>query len=89
MGVSGASVADLWTEGKLRDIVEYNEYDAFTTFLLWARVAHFANLLSDSQYDDEQARVRDLLGQEIEAGKEHLLLFVEEWDRLRELTGQS
>ena len=89
MGVSGASVADLWTEGKLRDIVEYNEYDAFTTFLLWARVAHFANLLSDSQYEDEQVRVRDLLEQEIAGGKQHLEAFVEEWDRLRELTGQT
>jgi len=87
--VSGASVADLWAEGKLRDIVEYNEYDAFTTFLLWARVAHFANLLSDDEYEAEQARVRDLLEQEIEAGKQHLLPYVEEWDRLRELTGQD
>jgi 3'-5' exonuclease len=89
MGVSGASVAELWLEGKTREIVEYNEYDAFTTFLLWARVAHFANLLSDAQYEEEQIRVRELLESEIAAGKQHLQPFVEEWDRLRELTGQD
>jgi len=89
MGVSGASVAELWLEGKTREIVEYNEYDAFTTFLLWARVAHFANLLSDQQYADEQRLTRELLEQEIAGGKEHLVPYVEEWDRLRELTGQA
>ena len=89
MGVSGASVPDMWEAGQLREIVEYNEYDAFTTFLLWARVAHFANLLSDEQYMQEQALVRALLEEEIAAGKEHLMPYVEEWDRLRELTGQA
>ena len=89
MGVSGASVAELWLEGKLREIVDYNEYDAFTTFLLWARVAHFANLLTDKQYEEEQARVRELLEQEIAGGKQHLVPYLEEWDRLRELTGQA
>ena len=89
MGVSGSSVAELWLEGKLREIVEYNEYDAFTTFLLWARVAHFANLLSDAQYEAEQVKVRELLEQEIAGGRQHLLPYLEEWDRLRELTGQA
>ena len=39
--VSGASVSQMWLDGKLAEIVEYNECDAFTTHLLWARVAHF------------------------------------------------
>ena len=38
--VIGDSVAQMWLEGKLPEIVEYNEFDAFTTHLLWARVAH-------------------------------------------------
>ena len=80
--VTGGSVADMWLIGKLKQIVEYNEFDAFTTHLLWARVAHFADLLSDEEYQLEQELVRDLLEEEIQNGKEHLSEFIEEWDRL-------
>ena len=63
--VSGDSVAQMWLEGKLAEIVEYNEFDAFTTHLLWARIAHFSGLLSTEQYLDEQKLVRELLEFEI------------------------
>ena len=52
--VSGDSVAHMWSEGKLNEIVAYNEFDAFTTHLLWARVAHFSGLLSGEEYTKEQ-----------------------------------
>ena len=52
--VSGASVSQMWLDGKLAEIVEYNECDAFTTHLLWARVAHFSGLLSTEKYLAEQ-----------------------------------
>jgi hypothetical protein len=87
--VSGDSVAEMWLQGKLREIVAYNEFDAFTTHLLWARVAHFSGLLGSEQYEREQELVRLLLEEEISAGKTHLEKFVAEWDRLLELTGQS
>ncbi len=86
--VSGGSVPQLWLAGHLRKIVEYNEYDALTTHLLWARVAHFSGLLDDVEYDAEQRRVRELLEQEIAAGKAHLTRYLEEWDRLRALIAQ-
>jgi len=86
--VSGDSVAQMWAEGKLNEIVAYNEFDAFTTHLLWARVAHFSGLLSSEQYTAEQDLVRRLLREEIEAGREHLEKFIVEWDRLLGLTGQ-
>jgi predicted PolB exonuclease-like 3'-5' exonuclease len=86
--VSGDSVAQMWAEGKLNEIVAYNEFDAFTTHLLWARVAHFSGLLSSEQYIAEQDLVRRLLKEEIEAGREHLEKFIVEWDRLLGLTGQ-
>lgn len=82
---SGASVPQLWAEGRLADIVAYNECDAFTTHLLWARFAHFAGLLSDAAYKQEQALVRELLEEEIAKGKPHLERFVAEWDRLQQL----
>ena len=87
--VSGDSVAEMWLQGKLREIVAYNEFDAFTTHLLWARVAHFSGLLSSDQYEREQELVRQLLEDEIAEGKTHLEKFVTEWDRLLDLTGQS
>ena len=86
--VSGASVAEMWAEGKLNEIVAYNEFDAFTTHLLWARVAHFSGLLSSEQYDKEQEQVRALLQGEIQGGRVHLQKFLDEWDRLLAITGQ-
>ena len=87
--VSGDSVAQMWAEGKLNEIVAYNEFDAFTTHLLWARVAHFSGLLSTEQYTTEQDLVRNLLNDEIEAGRGHLEKFIAEWDRLLGITGQT
>jgi predicted PolB exonuclease-like 3'-5' exonuclease len=86
--VSGDSVAQMWLEGKLAEIVEYNECDAFTTHLLWARVAHFSGLLSSDEYALEQQLVRDLLESESGQNRSHLRRFIREWDRLLAITGQ-
>ena len=80
--MDGQSVPEMWIQNRLDTIIHYNEFDAFTTHLLWARVAHFSGLLSDSAYDQEQLLVRELLKQEIENGKVHLKSFIDEWDRL-------
>jgi len=80
--VSGDSVAEMWLQGRLKEIVDYNEFDAFTTHLLWARMARFADLLTEQEYAREQELVRELLESEIAAGKGHLERFVAEWDRL-------
>ncbi len=87
--VSGDSVARMWAEGKLEEIVAYNEFDAFTTHLLWARLAHFSGLLSSEEYGKEQELVRALLQSEIETGRGHLQKFIDEWDRLLAITGQK
>ena len=67
--VSGGSVAEMWLNGKIAEIVAYNEFDAFTTHLLWARVAHFSGLLDQNEYQREQDLVRELLEREIEREK--------------------
>ncbi len=87
--VSGDSVAEMWLTGKLDEIVAYNEFDAFTTHLLWARVAHFSGLLNTDQYQAEQDLVRSLLQTEIDSGKIHLKKFVAEWERLQSITDQK
>jgi len=82
LGVDGQEVAPLWLEGRWDEIVAYNECDALTTYLLWLRLAHFGGFFDEGQYAAEQDRVRELLQSEGEAGKTHLLEFLEEWKRL-------
>ena len=80
----GHSVVDLWLAGDLRTIVQYNECDALTTYLLWLRAALLAGHLSPSQHDREEALLEDLLARKGAAdGNEHLLEYLEQWQELR------
>ena len=84
MEVDGNQVAQLWLDGQWRKIVQYNEYDALTTYLVWLRLAHFAGHFDDGQYADEQGRVESLLEDEVSSGsRPHLGSYLEEWRRLR------
>lgn len=84
MELQGSDVADLWLAREYGRIVAYNELDAFTTYLLWLRVAHFAGHFTPEQYADEQARFRSLLEHEQEQrAAPHIAGYLEEWDRLR------
>jgi len=78
-------VAFLWLDGKLDEIVAYNEFDALTTYLVWLRVAHFGGHFTSAEYEVEQQLVRELILSEIENGKEHLSKYLDEWDRLKEI----
>ncbi len=83
LDIDGNAVADLWLGGDLRRIVQYNETDALTTYLVWLRLAHFAGKFTGAQYKQEQDRVRALIATEIEKpGREHLSHYQEAWDRL-------
>ena len=82
--VDGEKVAFLWLDGKLDEIVAYNEFDALTTYLVWLRVAHFGGHFTSQEYEIEQELVRDLILSEIENGKIHLKKYLEEWNRLKE-----
>jgi predicted PolB exonuclease-like 3'-5' exonuclease len=85
MEVDGNAVAQLWLGGELAKIVQYNEFDALTTYLVWLRTAHFAGHFSDRGYADEQQRVADLILAEIEGGRLHLKMYLDEWQHLRQL----
>lgn len=82
MGTKGDDVMALWVAGDIRQIVEYNQYDALTTYLLWLRTARFAGLFSDDDFITEEGRVRDLLDQRISAGDEHLARYRGKWAAL-------
>ena len=84
MDVDGQQVASLWLDGNLKKIIEYNEFDALTTYLVWLRVAHFGGHFTTEQYKQEQQLVRGLIDREVaENGKVHLEDFIGEWDRLK------
>ncbi|MCG8527172.1 MAG: 3'-5' exonuclease [Opitutales bacterium] len=81
--VAGASVAEMWLKGDVEGIVNYNEFDAFTTYLLWARMAHFSTALSEEAYVHEQQLVEELLEREIGTGKTHLEKYLEVWKGMK------
>jgi len=89
METDGAQVAELWLAGELRRIVQYNEFDALTTYLVWLRMAHLAGHFDAAGYVEEQARVEQLVRQGIESGERpHLQLFLDEWQRLQTVVAE-
>lgn len=84
--VEGQEVALMWLDGRIDDIIAYNEFDALTTYLLWLRVVHFAGLFNGEQYLEEQDKVEQLIIRESEKEeRKHLIKFLEEWKRLRNI----
>jgi predicted PolB exonuclease-like 3'-5' exonuclease len=81
--VDGKRIAELWLEGAFQRIVQYNECDALTTYLVWLRMAHFGGFFTKETYREEQERVRSLLSEKARSpAQEHLLAYQEAWDRL-------
>lgn len=83
MDVSGDDVASMWMSGRWREIVEYNCYDALTTYLVWLRMAHLGGFISDEEYETEQMVFTNMLIEEAEKpGLAFLLKYLNEWNRL-------
>ena len=83
LDTTGDDVAGLYYGGRRRKIVEYNVFDALTTYLLWLRVEYFCARLTGTEYDREQDKVRALLAEE--SAKPHgkfLKMYVEAWNAL-------
>jgi len=81
---TGQNVIDLWMDGDIRRIVQYNECDAISTYLLWLRVAHLAGKLSPEAFAQEEGLLEQLLesvGRQ--PNNEHLLRYLEHWRRLK------
>lgn len=85
----GEQVAHLWLAGQWKAIVQYNCFDALSTYLVWLRMAHLAGRFTREQYEEEQESVRQLLMDEAEKeGGECFGAYFEEWERLQAATGQ-
>lgn len=82
--VSGEGVVDLWLNSEVRRIVQYNEWDALTTYLLWLRTAHFGGFLTTKSYEAEQAQLEELLvAKSQDPANDHLPTFLDRWRSLR------
>ncbi len=83
MGIDGADVIELWRSGDIRKIVEYNQFDALSTYLVWLRTAWFSGMLNEVEFVHEEHLLEDLLQQEIGNGSAHLTLFLDTWKAFR------
>jgi predicted PolB exonuclease-like 3'-5' exonuclease len=85
-GTHGDEVFDMWQEGRYREIVQYNCYDAITTYLLWLRLAHVTGHFTVGEYGYEQELVREyLMGLAEEEETAFIGDYLDEWDRLQTL----
>ncbi len=81
--MDGNAVASLWLDGRLDEIITYNEFDAITTYLLWLRVALFGGFVSPPDYEAEQLLLKEYLKEEsAKPERKHLIKYLEEWDRV-------
>lgn len=81
LDVDGEQVVDLWLQGNMTKIVEYNLIDALNTYLVWLRVVHFCGKLKEEAYISEVDQFRMFL--EIEAqkpDKKFICGFLEKWE---------
>ncbi|NTV02174.1 MAG: 3'-5' exonuclease [Chlorobiaceae bacterium] len=84
LGTDGSDVVDLWRSGEIRKIVEYNQFDALSTYLVWLRTAYFSGKLTDKAFEHEERQLESLLDQEVEDGAEHLTRFLDVWKAFRQ-----
>ncbi len=84
IGTDGRSVVDLWAAGEVRRIVQYNECDALTTYLIWLRLAHFAGLVTTEAFHAEETQLDQMLERRAgEGDNAHLGVFLDRWRALR------
>ncbi|MGN0847090.1 MAG: 3'-5' exonuclease [Kiritimatiellia bacterium] len=83
LDTTGDDVAGMFYGGKIREIVQYNVFDALTTYLLWLRVEHFKGTFTSERYAQEQQLVRDLLAAETaKPGGAYLRTYSDAWAAL-------
>lgn len=83
LDLSGEDVCGLWYRGEVRRIIEYNCYDALTTYLLWLRLAFFSGKFTPDEYTAEQQVLKTMLEIEIQKPERSFLnQYIEAWHTL-------
>ena len=87
METSGAGVYDIWKQRKYRAIRDYNDYDALSTYLLFAAVAYCSGFFTLEQFKDREMKtLRSYLEtKKTEEPYRHLQRYLDEWDTTRRL----
>ena len=81
LDVDGEQVVDLWLQGNMTKIVEYNLIDALNTYLVWLRVVHFCGKLKEEAYISEVEQFRAFLECEAQKpDKKFICGFLEKWE---------
>ena len=84
MDVDGNQVVNLWLDGKIDEIIAYNEFDALTTYLVWLRIAYFGGFINKKQYEAEQELLKTKITEWAkEPKRDHLEKYLVEWERLK------
>jgi len=87
--VEGEQVPQMWLTGRWREIIEYNCFDALSTYLVWLRLAHLGGYLNLELYNEEQELLRHSIMEWMEKPEfQFLEKYLEEWERLQIATGQ-
>lgn len=79
----GDAVAELYLQGRIREIADYNLMDAIVTHLLMLRIAHHAGQLNSRQYQDELAHMDHELSAQAGAGSAVCARFQTAWHAMR------
>jgi len=89
LDTTGDDVCGLWYAGKRQEIINYNCFDALTTYLVWLRLAFVSGQFTKEAYRLEQRRVRQLLEDHAQMpGETYLLTYLDAWRDLKQRTGQ-
>lgn len=89
LDTTGDDVCGLWYSGHRKEIVQYNCFDALTTYLVWLRMAFFSGRFSQSEYVVEQQRVKRMLDERLQKPENAFLrTYLDAWRSLKERTGQ-
>lgn len=89
LDTTGDDVCGLWYSNRRREIVQYNCFDALTTYLVWLRLAFFSGCFTEEAYRLEQSRLRALIEERLQKPENAFLKkYLRAWRELKEKTGQ-
>ena len=89
LDTTGEDVCGLWYRGQAREIIQYNCFDALTTYLVWLRMAFFSDCFTKAEYIVEQQRVVTLLKERLTHPENAFLQkYLDAWRDLQTRTGQ-
>ncbi len=83
--VSGDNVVELWLSGHSERIVQYNVFDALTTYLLWLKCVAFSGLIPIAQCVEEADHLRTDLERQAASDRPFLHRFLNKWTELEAL----